>query len=68
MEEATIEAKGLAPLRPQLGAIAAIRDKHDLALCWFSLKWRSNVFRPSGGDFQGIDTTTRLSLSMVASP
>jgi putative endopeptidase len=31
MDEATIEAKGLAPLRPQLDAIAAIRDKHDLA-------------------------------------
>ena len=27
----TIEAKGLAPLRPQLEAIAAIRDKHELA-------------------------------------
>jgi putative endopeptidase len=31
MDEATIEAKGLAPLRPPLDAIAAIRDKHDLA-------------------------------------
>jgi endothelin-converting enzyme/putative endopeptidase len=31
MDEATIETKGLAPLRPQLDAIAAIRDKHDLA-------------------------------------
>jgi endothelin-converting enzyme/putative endopeptidase len=31
MDEATIEAKGLAPLRPQLDAIAAIRDKHELA-------------------------------------
>ena len=31
MDEATIEAKGLAPLRPHLDAIAAIRDKHDLA-------------------------------------
>jgi putative endopeptidase len=31
MDEAGIEAKGLAPLRPQLEAIAAIRDKHDLA-------------------------------------
>jgi putative endopeptidase len=31
MDEAAIEAKGLAPLRPQLEAIAAIRDKHDLA-------------------------------------
>src|SRR5580658_1398915 len=29
MDEASIEAKGLAPLRPQLDAIAAIRDKHD---------------------------------------
>jgi putative endopeptidase len=31
MDEATIEAKGIAPLRPHLDAIAAIRDKHDLA-------------------------------------
>ena len=31
MDEATIEGKGLAPLRPQLDAIAAIRDKHELA-------------------------------------
>src|SRR6202167_5738260 len=31
MDEASIEAKGLAPLRPHLDAIAAISDKHDLA-------------------------------------
>ena len=31
MDEAGIEAKGLAPLRPHLDAIAAIRDKHELA-------------------------------------
>ncbi|HEV7927159.1 MAG TPA: M13 family metallopeptidase N-terminal domain-containing protein, partial [Verrucomicrobiae bacterium] len=31
MDEATIEAKGLAPLRPHLEAIAAIRDKRELA-------------------------------------
>jgi putative endopeptidase len=31
MDETTIEAKGLAPLRPQLDAIAAIRDEHELA-------------------------------------
>jgi len=31
MDEAAIEGKGLAPLRPQLNAIAAIRDRHDLA-------------------------------------
>jgi putative endopeptidase len=31
MDEATIEARGLAPLRPHLDAIAAIRDKHELA-------------------------------------
>ncbi|HXM59401.1 MAG TPA: M13 family metallopeptidase [Terriglobales bacterium] len=31
MDEATIAAKGLAPLRPHLDAIAAIRDKHELA-------------------------------------
>jgi endothelin-converting enzyme/putative endopeptidase len=30
-DEAVIEAKGLAPLRPQLDAISAIRDKHELA-------------------------------------
>jgi putative endopeptidase len=31
MDESTIEAKGLAPLRPQLDAIAAIHDKRELA-------------------------------------
>ena len=31
MDEATIEAKGIAPLRSHLDAIAAVRDKHDLA-------------------------------------
>jgi endothelin-converting enzyme/putative endopeptidase len=31
MNEAAIEAKGLAPIRPHLDAIAAIRDQHDLA-------------------------------------
>ncbi len=31
MDEAAIEAKGVAPLRPQLDAIAAVRDKHELA-------------------------------------
>jgi len=31
MDEATIESKGLAPLRPHLDAVAAIRDKHELA-------------------------------------
>jgi len=31
MDEATIEARGLTPLRPHLDAIAGIRDKHDLA-------------------------------------
>ena len=31
MDEAGIEAKGVAPLRPQLDAIAAIGDQHDLA-------------------------------------
>jgi putative endopeptidase len=31
MDEAAIESKGLAPLRPHLEAIAAIRDKHELA-------------------------------------
>jgi putative endopeptidase len=31
MDEATIEARGLAPLRPHLDAIASIRDKHELA-------------------------------------
>ncbi len=31
MDEAGIEAKGLAPLKPQLEAIAAIKDKHELA-------------------------------------
>jgi putative endopeptidase len=31
MDEAAIEAKGVAPLRPHLDAIAAIRDKHELA-------------------------------------
>jgi Peptidase family M13 len=31
MDEAAIEAKGVAPLRPHLDAIAAIRDKRELA-------------------------------------
>src|SRR5580704_17662653 len=31
MDEAAIEARGLDPLRPHLEAIAAIRDKHELA-------------------------------------
>jgi putative endopeptidase len=31
MDEAAIEAKGIAPLRPHLDAIDAIRNKHDLA-------------------------------------
>jgi len=31
MDEATIETKGLAPLRPHLDAIAAIHDKRELA-------------------------------------
>jgi putative endopeptidase len=31
MGEAVIEAKGLSPIRPHLDAIAAIRDKHELA-------------------------------------
>ena len=31
MDEAAIEATGLAPLRPHLDAIAAIRDQHELA-------------------------------------
>lgn len=31
MDEATIEATGLAPLRPHLDAIAAIRDQRELA-------------------------------------
>ena len=32
MDEAGIEARGLAPLRPHLDKIAEIHDKHDLAL------------------------------------
>ncbi|HET9839434.1 MAG TPA: M13 family metallopeptidase [Candidatus Angelobacter sp.] len=31
MDEAGIEAKGLAPLKPHLDSIAAIHDKHELA-------------------------------------
>jgi putative endopeptidase len=31
MDEAGIEAKGLKPLKPHLDAIAAIKDKHELA-------------------------------------
>jgi putative endopeptidase len=31
MDEAAIEAKGLAPIRPHLEAIASIQDKHQLA-------------------------------------
>jgi putative endopeptidase len=31
LDEATIESKGIAPLKPQLGAFAAIADRHALA-------------------------------------
>jgi predicted metalloendopeptidase len=31
MDEAAIESKGIAPLKPQLDTIAAIADRHDLA-------------------------------------
>jgi putative endopeptidase len=31
MDESGIEAKGVSPLKPQLDAIAAIKDKHELA-------------------------------------
>src|SRR5215510_12825270 len=31
VDEGTIEAKGIAPLKPELDEIAGIRDKHDLA-------------------------------------
>ncbi|HEY1525171.1 MAG TPA: M13 family metallopeptidase [Candidatus Angelobacter sp.] len=31
MDEASIEARGMAPLRPHLNAIVAIKDKHELA-------------------------------------
>ena len=31
MDEAGIESKGLTPLKPHLDAVAAIKDKHDLA-------------------------------------
>jgi putative endopeptidase len=31
MDEATIEQKGIAPLKPELDAVAAIADRHDLA-------------------------------------
>jgi hypothetical protein len=60
--------------QPQNQAPRPVRSRADETLAvLFSLKWRGGVsryrvFRPSGGDFKGIDTTTRLSLSMVASP
>jgi putative endopeptidase len=31
MDEAAIESKGIAPLKPELDAIAALKDRHDLA-------------------------------------
>ena len=31
MDEAAIESKGIAPLKPQLDTIAAMADRHDLA-------------------------------------
>jgi putative endopeptidase len=31
MDEAAIESKGLSPLKPELDAIAALKDKHDLS-------------------------------------
>jgi predicted metalloendopeptidase len=47
MDEAAIEAKGLAPLRPQLDAIAAIRDKHALARA-LGESLRADVDAPAG--------------------
>jgi putative endopeptidase len=50
MDEATIEAKGLAPLRSHLDAIAAIRDKHDLARA-LGGSLRADVDALNGGFF-----------------
>lgn len=53
MDEATIEAKGLAPLQPDLQRIAAIATPADLAraLAQLSVDWWN---RPAFGDFMFI--------------
>jgi predicted metalloendopeptidase len=50
MDEATIEAKGLAPLRPHLDAIASISDQHDLARA-LGESLRADVDALNGGYF-----------------
>ena len=50
MDEAAIEVKGIAPLRPHLDAIAAISNKHDLARA-LGETLRSDVDPLNGTDF-----------------
>ncbi len=50
MDEAAIEAKGITPLRQHLDAIAAIRNKHDLARA-LGETLRSDVDPLNGTDF-----------------
>ena len=50
MDETAIEAKGIAPLRPHLDAIAAIRNKYDLARA-LGETLRSDVDPLNGGHF-----------------
>ncbi len=50
MDEAAIEAKRITPLRPHLDAIAAIRNKHDLARA-LGETLRSDVDPLNGTDF-----------------
>jgi len=50
MDEAAIEAKGITPLRPHLDAIAAIRNKNDLARA-LGETLRSDVDPLNGTDF-----------------
>ncbi|MFD1610442.1 M13 family metallopeptidase [Sphingomonas tabacisoli] len=47
MDEATIEAKGLAPVKPQLDAIAALKSPAELA-AWMGDANRSGVTVPIG--------------------
>ena len=50
MDETTIEANGVAPLRPHLDAVAAIRDRHDLARV-LGESLRADVDALNGGYF-----------------
>ncbi len=55
MDSAAVESAGIAPLQPELDAIAALQSKDDL-LAWFGKCWRNGIQSPTGvfidGDFE----------------